>query len=252
MHFITALIASAFTVLTAAQSSANPFTNSDYSAISAGQAFTITWSPTTTGPISLVLVKGDPTALTTVSTIASGLDNSGSFIWTPDSSIAKGSDYALKIVDDADDTIVNYTLQFPIDSAGTASSADTSVVASSTISDTTSTEGTAPDTTTSTADTSTESAAPDITANTTEAIPTDDSTEESSTTLATASTPDADVSSSAFSAPENSASASSSPSSTTPGASKPSTVSESSSTRAAAANVCAGLMGLVGATMLLL
>ncbi|KFY63779.1 hypothetical protein V496_03734 [Pseudogymnoascus sp. VKM F-4515 (FW-2607)] len=253
MHFITALIASAFTALAAAQSTAaNPFTNSDYSAISAGQAFTITWSPTTTGPISLVLVKGDPTALTTVSTIASGLDNSGSFTWTPDSSIAKGSDYALKIVDDADDTIVNYTLQFPIDSAGTASSADTSVVASSTISDTTNTEGTAPHTTTSTADASTESAAPDITTNTAEASPTNDSTKESSTTLATISTPDADTSSSAFSAPENNASATTSPSSTTSEASVPSAVSESSSSGAAAANVCAGLMGLVGATVLLL
>ena len=71
MRFTTTLIASAFTVFAAAQSAANPFTNTDYSTISAGQAFTITWSPTTTGSVSLILVKGDPAALTTVSTIAS-------------------------------------------------------------------------------------------------------------------------------------------------------------------------------------
>ncbi|OBT71095.1 hypothetical protein VF21_09821 [Pseudogymnoascus sp. 05NY08] len=247
MRFITVFIASAFTVLAAAQSSAaNPFTNTDYTSISAGKAFTITWSPTTTGPVSLVLVKGDPAALTTVSTIASGLDNSGSFTWTPDSSIAKGSNYALKIVDDADATVVNYTLQFPIDSAGAVSSAAASVVASTTANDA-NTESTTID-----IKTSTESTAPDITNSTADASPTDASTAGDSTTLATVTTPN--ESSSAFSAPDNSATTKPSASSTK--TSESNTMSESSSIGAAAAtgavNMCAGLMGLVGASMLLL
>ncbi|KFZ03749.1 hypothetical protein V502_10692 [Pseudogymnoascus sp. VKM F-4520 (FW-2644)] len=249
MRFTTTLIASAFTVFAAAQSAANPFTNTDYSTISAGQAFTITWSPTTTGSVSLVLVKGDPAALTTVSTIASGLHNSGSFDWIPDSSIVKGSDYALKIVDDADATIVNYTLQFPIDSDGTASSTAASVVAST---------GTASSTiaftiaSTTTNDASIESTALDITTTTADASPTDATAADDSTTLATVTTPG--ESSSAFSTPDNSATTK--PSAATSKASESSAVSEISSTGAAAAtgasNVCARLMGLVGATILLL
>ncbi|OBT46241.1 hypothetical protein VE00_02384 [Pseudogymnoascus sp. WSF 3629] len=247
MRFTTAFIASAFMVLAAAQSlAANPFTNTDYTSISAGKAFTITWSPTTTGPVSLVLVKGDPAALTTVSTIASGLDNSGSFSWTPNSSIVKGSNYALKIVDDADATVVNYTLQFPIDSAGTDSSAAASVVASTTVNDA-GTKSTPLD-----IKTSTKSTVPDITTSTTDASPTNASTAEDSTTLATVTTPN--ESSSAFSAPDNSATTKPSASSTQ--TSKSSTVSQSSSAGAAgatgAANVCAGLMGFVGAAVILL
>ncbi|OBT69112.1 hypothetical protein VE03_01359 [Pseudogymnoascus sp. 23342-1-I1] len=245
MRFTTFLIASVFTALAAAQSAANPFTNSDYSAISASQPFTITWSPTTTGPISLVLVKGNPAALTTVSTIASGLDNTGSFSWTPSSSLAKGTDYALKIVSDADATIVNYTLQFPIDSSGTGtvSSAVSSAVASTTAASTS-----APDTTTIIPEASTETTAPAITTS----AAADASTAADSTTLATVTTPDA--SSSAFSASDKSATTS--PSATTSKTSKSSTVSESSSKGAAAAtgaaNACAGLMGVVGAAVLLL
>ncbi|KFZ01884.1 hypothetical protein V500_00578 [Pseudogymnoascus sp. VKM F-4518 (FW-2643)] len=249
MRFTTTLITSAFTVLAAAQSAANPFTNTDYSTISAGQAFTITWSPTTTGPVSLVLVKGDPAALTTVSTIASGLDNSGSLEWTPGSSIAKGSDYALKIVDDADATIVNYTLQFPIDSDGTASSTAAPVVASTGTASSAIASAVA---STTTNNASIESIARDITASTADASPTGATAADDSTTLATVTTPD--ESSSAFSAPDNSATAKTS--AATSKASQSSAVSESSSTGAAAAtgaaNVCAGLMGLVGATMLLL
>ncbi|KFZ18444.1 hypothetical protein V501_01221 [Pseudogymnoascus sp. VKM F-4519 (FW-2642)] len=250
MRFTTVFFAGAFTALAAAQSSAaNPFTNTDYTSISAGKAFTITWSPTTTGAVSLVLVKGNPAALTTVSTIASSLDNSGSFNWTPDSSIAKGSDYALKIVDDTDATIVNYTLQFPIDSAGAADSVVSSVVATTTANDA-SKETTALDIKTSIE--ITESAAPDITTSTADANPTDTSTADDSTTLATVTTPN--ESSSAFSAPDNGATTK--PSASTTRASESSTVSESSSTGVAAAtgaaNVCGGLMGFVGAAMLLL
>lgn len=267
MRFTTALIASAFAVLTAAQSVANPFTNSDFSAISAGQAVTITWSPTTTGPVSLVLVKGDATALTTVSIIASasaphpsspfpynvdlgGLKNSGSFDWTPDSSLDKGSDYALKIVDDADDTAVNYTLQFAIDSAGTASSVVSSAAASSAV-DSSAVDSSIVASTTAN-DASTEgntaaSTAPDTTTTAPEASPTNDNT-----TLATVTT--ADASSSAFSAPDRSATAE--PPATSSEASKTSSVTESSSTGAAAAtgatNVRSRLMGIVGAAVLLL
>lgn len=71
MRFISALVAGALAVVASAQSGngANPFTNTDFSGIAAGEPVTITWDPTTTGTVTLELVQGDPDALTTVATI---------------------------------------------------------------------------------------------------------------------------------------------------------------------------------------
>ncbi|KFY16297.1 hypothetical protein V491_05373, partial [Pseudogymnoascus sp. VKM F-3775] len=158
MRFISALLAGALAVVASAQTSStgpNPFTNSDFTGIVAGEPFTITWDPTTEGTVTLQLVQGDPSALDTVETIegeftsclplllfnsaastllstCTGVDNSGSYTWTPDSSIVKGSDYALKIVDDSDEENYNYTTQFSIDSDVTESSAPTTAASTST------------------------------------------------------------------------------------------------------------------------
>lgn len=68
MRFTSTLLAGAFAVLAAAQ---NPFTRSSYNGIAAGVATEITWDPTSAGPISLVLMKGDRDALVTVATLQS-------------------------------------------------------------------------------------------------------------------------------------------------------------------------------------
>lgn len=72
MRFISALLAGALAVVASAQTSStgpNPFTNSDFTGIVAGEPFTITWDPTTEGTVTLQLVQGDPSALDTVETI---------------------------------------------------------------------------------------------------------------------------------------------------------------------------------------
>lgn len=71
MRFFSTLVAAALAAVAAAQTSANPFTRSSYSGITAGTATQITWTPTTSGTVTLLLVKGDPSALKTVATIGS-------------------------------------------------------------------------------------------------------------------------------------------------------------------------------------
>jgi hypothetical protein len=73
MRFISALVAGALAVVAAAQTGGsdhpNPFTNTDFQGIAAGESFDITWTPTTDGTVTLVLVQGDPGDLQPVATI---------------------------------------------------------------------------------------------------------------------------------------------------------------------------------------
>lgn len=210
MRFISALVASALAAVAVAQtgSESNPFTNSDYTGIATGTPITLTWTPTTDGTVTIELVQGDPGALKFVNVIQGGLENSGSYEWTPDPSIVESTDYALKIVDDNNPDNYNYTPRFTI----TSDTKTSSVVPSSTTEAPTSTE----EPTTST----------DATTTATDATTTDASTTGESSTLATTTT-----------------------SSPTTSTSQP---SSSSSAAAATARVGAGLVGFVGAAMLLL
>jgi Ser-Thr-rich glycosyl-phosphatidyl-inositol-anchored membrane family len=85
-------------------------------------------------PVTITLRKGDPQNLQTVSTLTSkhlGIENSkradsapgtgsdGYFLWTPDSSLATGSDYALQITQGQSD--INYSGPFAV-IGGTGSS----------------------------------------------------------------------------------------------------------------------------------
>lgn len=73
MRFISALVAGALAIVASAQSGdgnqENPFTNSDFDGIVAGESFTITWDPTTDSTVTLNLVHGDPGALQPVAVI---------------------------------------------------------------------------------------------------------------------------------------------------------------------------------------
>lgn len=215
----SSILASALTaavaVVAQTGSTANPFTKSDYSGITAGTPITITWTPTTDGTVTIELVRGDPLNLNLVSVIQSDLENSGSYEWTPDVSIVQGSDYALKIIDDNDSDNYNYTPQFTIDSDFTSTSSAVPTLTTSDVETTT----TAEPTTTTEEETSTTSTATDET--------TAEVTTDASTTLATNTTSDIPTTTTTQ------------PSSTSSGA-------------AATAKVGAGLVGFVGAAMLLL
>merc|ERR1711974_291923 len=86
MQFSTTLILAAVAALGSAQ---NPFTFTSLTSITAGTPFNITWAPSTgtTDTVSLVLRQGESTDLDTVETIASNIQNTGSYLWTPSTSI---------------------------------------------------------------------------------------------------------------------------------------------------------------------
>ncbi|BFZ62149.1 hypothetical protein YB2330_003231 [Saitoella coloradoensis] len=100
------------------------------SEIAAGQDFLIRWSPTTTGSVTLTLRKGDPNNFDTIGTIASGLNNNGSYTWAVRDTLTPADDYAVQITDDTDES-TNYSHLFSIVSGSTSSSAAASASAAS-------------------------------------------------------------------------------------------------------------------------
>jgi hypothetical protein len=68
------------------------------------EPFTITWQPTTTNTISLLLLKGPSTnVIKHGPSLAEGIANSGSLVWTPskDLEVTEGNHgYGLQIIDD--------------------------------------------------------------------------------------------------------------------------------------------------------
>lgn len=68
------------------------------SVVVAGSGFTIAWSTNNvTSSVSLLLLEGSSTSLSTAATIAVGIPNSGSYTWTPDASLATGTEYTIGI-----------------------------------------------------------------------------------------------------------------------------------------------------------
>jgi len=86
--------------------------------LTAGQAYTITWTPTSATLVTLTLRKGaDEKNLPTLEVIADNLPNNGAFIWVPATQLAGGDDYAIEISSDTPVT-TNYSPKFKIDSNG--------------------------------------------------------------------------------------------------------------------------------------
>ncbi|KAK4957219.1 hypothetical protein LTR10_005178 [Elasticomyces elasticus] len=117
MLFTRSLILLAAPFLAYAQSAANPFNipNGGYS-VTAGSPTDLTWKPTTSGTVTLILRSGPSSNLIAGTVIASSIDNSGSYTWTPDTSITRGSDYTVQIVSDDDSSQTNFTPYFVLDS----------------------------------------------------------------------------------------------------------------------------------------
>lgn len=73
--------------------------------MTAGTPFTITWQPTTTNKVSLLLLKGPSTNVVQVGApIAEGIANSGSYTWTPPADFGPGlsetTGYGIQLIDD--------------------------------------------------------------------------------------------------------------------------------------------------------
>ena len=92
-----------------------------------GQPLDLKWQPTTDGTISLILRSGSAENLAEGTIIASHIDNSGSYTWTPSNSLTEGDDYTVEIVSDDDPSQQNYTPYFVLDTT-TTESKTTSIV----------------------------------------------------------------------------------------------------------------------------
>ncbi|KAF2229488.1 hypothetical protein EV356DRAFT_510856 [Viridothelium virens] len=133
MRFLSVSLLPLLAALACAQGSfssdQNPFSiPSDGFNATAGQKLTLNWSPTTSGTVSLVLRTGEGNDLEKGVSIASNIQNSGSYGWNVPSDVVKGQ-YTVEIVDDDHpDTNTNFTPFFQVDSDVTSLSASSSIL----------------------------------------------------------------------------------------------------------------------------
>jgi len=120
LSFTSVVVAAVAAVVNAAI-----LTNPDYSGITAGVPFTITWSGAS-GPVTIILKNGPAGNLKTVAVLTDG-ETDGSFTWTPSKSLPDGT-YAFEIKDSSG---INYSPQFEL-SGGAASSATSATSSSAT------------------------------------------------------------------------------------------------------------------------
>ncbi|ANB15827.1 putative GPI anchored protein [Sugiyamaella lignohabitans] len=80
----------------------------------ANDVLKITWNPTTSGNVNLVLRQGGSQDLTTLYTIASNIANSGSYTWNIPANQGTNTDYSIEIVpvDNSDES--NFSPYFTI------------------------------------------------------------------------------------------------------------------------------------------
>ncbi|KAL8933820.1 MAG: hypothetical protein Q9211_005563 [Gyalolechia sp. 1 TL-2023] len=79
--------------------SGNPISAPLNQVVNAGTPFTITWTPTTTGTVSIVLLRGPSTNVLPIGCLADNIANTGQFVWTPSSSLeADVTRYGIQII----------------------------------------------------------------------------------------------------------------------------------------------------------
>jgi hypothetical protein len=115
--------------------SGNPITKPGLSEIvPAGKPYTITWTPTTTGPVTILLLRGPSTNVVPIGgPIASSIDNTGTFEWTPPTTLEPDTThYGIQLIVDATGQF-QYSTQFGISNPNYASaSGASSLIASAT------------------------------------------------------------------------------------------------------------------------
>lgn len=97
--------------------------------VPAGKPYKITWAPTTTGTVTLVLLRGPSENVVPMYPIVEKVPNTGSYEWTPSTSLeADVTHYGIQLIDDATGQY-QYTTQFGISNSGGASSVSSVSVA---------------------------------------------------------------------------------------------------------------------------
>ncbi|KAJ5255408.1 hypothetical protein N7505_010559 [Penicillium chrysogenum] len=136
MRFSVATAFSALVAVAAAYTSPDYSQNPSGNAIVApglneivpeGKTYTIKWQPSTTGPISLVLLRGPSNNVVPLKTLAESIPNSGEFKWTPGSDLeADTTHYGLLLVVEGTGQY-QYSTQFGISAAAGSGSSSSAV-----------------------------------------------------------------------------------------------------------------------------
>lgn len=101
----------------------NAFTHPLGGTIDASEPLTLKWTPTTTGTVTIKLLKGPTTNILDIDIVATYIENSGSYIWNipqslqDSSTMPEGDKYGFKILDDATGTY-EYSPPFDISVPG--------------------------------------------------------------------------------------------------------------------------------------
>jgi len=124
-------LTSAYTQPVGAQPSGNPTSHPALAEqVPVGTPFEVTWTPTTKGTVTILLLNGPSENIQVLYPIVEKLPNTGKFAWTPKTDL-KGdvTHYGLQIIDDATGQY-QYTPQFGIKNNSPVVSASTSVSSS--------------------------------------------------------------------------------------------------------------------------
>jgi hypothetical protein len=115
----------------------NPITAPLNNVVPVGTPYKITWTPTSTNKVSLLLLKGPSTDAEYYETIVENIANSGSYEWTPEKTLAdtngKPLGYGIQLIDEVTG-FYQYSTQFGIknDAVVVSSSASASAAGYST------------------------------------------------------------------------------------------------------------------------
>lgn len=82
--------------------------------VNADSSYTITWTPSSSGNVNLILLQGGSQNLTTLYTIASNIPNSGSYTWAVPATAKTNTDYSIMIQDSSNHGETNYSPYFTI------------------------------------------------------------------------------------------------------------------------------------------
>lgn len=86
--------------------------------VTAGKPFTISWQPTTKGPVSLILLRGPSENIKQVSYIATSQQNTGSYTWNVPATLEPDTThYGIQLVDETDWSY-QYSMQFGVANPG--------------------------------------------------------------------------------------------------------------------------------------
>ncbi|EAW08365.1 GPI anchored serine-threonine rich protein [Aspergillus clavatus NRRL 1] len=101
--------------------------------VSAGKSYTIEWTPTTEGTVSLVLLRGPSTNVVPIDTLAEAIPNSGHFVWTPSTKLDDDvTHYGLLLVVEGTGQY-QWSTQFGVSNPGHAGSSSSSASVSETV-----------------------------------------------------------------------------------------------------------------------